>query len=94
MVIIQVIIKNNNYKLELLENCEIKTKQELLERERYFIENSECVNKEIPGRTKNESQKEYYNTNKDKILTHQKEYYNVNKDNLKKQQNSNFVPRS
>jgi len=57
------IMKNNNYKIELLENCDIKTKQELLQRERYYIENNECLNKIVPGRNK----KEYYDVNKDKI---------------------------
>ena len=57
------ILKNNDYKIELLENCDIKTKQELLQRERYYIENNECLNKIVPGRNK----KEYYDVNKDKI---------------------------
>ena len=57
------IIKNDNYKIELLEDCNIKTKQELIARERYYIENNECLNKYIPGR----SQKEYRDANKDKL---------------------------
>ena len=64
------IIKNDNYKIELLEDCDIKTKQELLTRERFYIENNNCLNKCIPVRTKKEYydyQKEYYNDNKDKI---------------------------
>ena len=61
------IIKNNDYKIELLEKCDIKTKQELASRERYFIENNECVNKVIPGRSHKESVKAYNDTNKDEI---------------------------
>ena len=64
------ILKNNDYKIELLEDCEIKTKEELLARERFFIENNDCLNNNIPGRTDKEYkqyQKEYYNDNKDKI---------------------------
>ena len=57
------IIKNNDYNIELLEDCDIKTKNELLARERFFIENNECLNKVIPGRTK----KEYKIVNKDKV---------------------------
>ena len=63
------IIKNNNYKIELLEDCNIKTKQELLARERFFIENNDCLNNNIPGRTDKEYkqyQKEYKKANKDK----------------------------
>ena len=33
------VIKNNDYKIELLEACNIKTKEELYTRERYFIKN-------------------------------------------------------
>ena len=65
------ILKNNDYKIELLENCNIKTKDELLVRERYFIENNECLNKCIPGRTV----KQYYNDNKDKINIKKKERF-------------------
>ena len=68
------IIKNDDYKIELIEICNIKTKQELLQRERYFIENSSCLNKTIPGR----SRREYKDDNKDKI----KEYYIANKDEI------------
>ena len=49
------IIKNNDYKIELIEACDIKTKQELFQKERYYIENNDCLNKNIPCR----SQKEY-----------------------------------
>jgi len=38
------ILKNNDYKIELIETTDDKT------RERYWIENSECVNKIIPGK--------------------------------------------
>jgi len=63
------ILKNNDYKIELLEDCEIKTKDELLAKERYYIENNDCLNKCIPVRTEKEYkqyQKEYRETNKDK----------------------------
>jgi len=76
------IIKNNDCEIELLENCEVKTKSELLARERYFIENTECVNKKIPGRTKQEwddANKEYYkkyrDANKEKLTNKLKEKF-------------------
>ena len=65
------IIKNNDYKIELLEDCDINTKHELFERERFFIENNECLNKNIPDI----SYKQYYNDNINKIDYYQKEYY-------------------
>jgi len=79
------ILKNNDFKIELLEKCNIKTKQELLARERFYIENNECVNKCIPGRYDKgtqQYQKQYYSDNKDKINKSQKDYYIDNKRKL------------
>ena len=39
------IIANGDYKIELIEETDDKI------RERYWIENTECINKTIPGRT-------------------------------------------
>jgi len=39
------IIANGNYKIELIEETDDKT------RERYWVENTECINIRIPGRT-------------------------------------------
>ena len=79
------ILKNNDYKIELLEDCEIKTKQELLARERFYIDDNECLNKNIPGRT----DKQYYNDNKNKIDDYQKEYRETNKDKFKEYREAN-----
>ena len=79
------VLKNNDYKIELIENCNIKTKQELLARERFYIKNNECLNKNIPGRTDKEIQqyqKDYKKTNKDKIDNFNKAYYIRNKEKL------------
>jgi hypothetical protein len=70
-----------------------KSKAELYKRERYYIENTACINKVIPGRTHNESvkayedthkesRKLYYTKNKDKLNTYQKKYDTVNKDKI------------
>ena len=66
------IIKNNDFTIKLLEKCNIKTKQELYQRERYYIENNECLNKNIPGRTL----KEYKETKK-LIRIEEKSHYNI-----------------
>ena len=79
------IIKNNDYKIESIENCNIKTKQELFARERYFIENNECINKIIPGRT----DKEYKDDNKDKINEKKNLYRDANKDKIKAYRDAN-----
>ena len=50
-------------------------KYELQARERWHIENNECVNKFIPGRTK----KEWEEANKEKIAQQTKEWYEEHK---------------
>jgi len=66
------IIKNGDYKIELIEETEDDT------RERYWIENTECINKIIPGRNR----KEYRENNKEKIKKYQSEYRKNNKEKL------------
>jgi len=69
------IIKNGDYKIELIEETEDET------RERYWILNTECVNKQIPGRTK----KEWYQDNKINIKNNSRKYYQDHrKDKLEK----------
>ncbi len=73
------ILRNNDYRIvlvEKLENC--NSKEELLKRERYYIESLECVNKNTPTRTP----KEYYEDNKNKILSYKKEYRKDNKNKI------------
>jgi hypothetical protein len=64
------IIEQGNYDIELVERMEYESKEELLRRERHFIEIIECVNKVIPTRT----HKEYYEDNKMQIADKRKEY--------------------
>ena len=68
------IIKGGNYQIILIEYAPCNNKEELLRKERYFIENMNCVNKVVPLRT----DKEYKEDNKDKI----KEYNERNKDHI------------
>ena len=75
------IIKNNDYKIELVEEIEFETKDALHERERFYIENNDCVNKNIPNRTMKEYLKEYNKENKEKIAEKKK---NIIKNIIKK----------
>ena len=68
-----------NCKIELVEDYECKTKEELHQREGYWIKNHPCVNKTIAGRTN----KEYKKDNKDKIREQRKEYHQANKEYYK-----------
>ena len=67
-----------NPKIHLIENFPCNTKAELETRERYFIQNNECINKIIPTR----SQKEYYEDNKEIRKQQSKEYRNKNKEEI------------
>jgi hypothetical protein len=60
------IIKNNDFRIELIKYVIYKEKIKLYQRERYYIENNKSINKMIPSRT----EKEYRIDNKE----YKKEY--------------------
>ncbi len=81
-------------KIVLIEKFPCESKDELCARERYFIENTDCINIVVPGRTQKEwceinkdkikeRKKEYYQKNKEQISERDKKYYQNNKDNKK-----------
>lgn len=76
------ILKNNDYNIILLESYPCKNRDELLARERYYIDNNNCINKNRPIITEDEKKeliKEYNETNKDKIKEYYKQYRESNK---------------
>lgn len=79
------ILENNNYSIILLEEYPCETKDQLLARERYYIDNNVCVNKFIPGRTK----KQYYQENREQALKQKKVYYEENKEKIKEYRKNN-----
>ena len=79
------IFKNNDYRIELLEEVNCTCKQELVAVERKYIETMECVNKVVPGR----SMKEYRLANKEKIAMQDKAYYQKNKERIRDRKNAN-----
>ena len=60
------ILKNDDFKIELMEEIKCDDKKTMHERERFYIDNFECVNKIKPSRTKKEYNKMYYQLNKKK----------------------------
>jgi hypothetical protein len=64
-----IIIEHDNYKIELIEECSCATKTELQERERHYIQTTECVNIALTDRGS-----DHYKKNRDKILAYQREY--------------------
>ena len=67
------IIKNDNFKIELLEEYSCNNQEELDTKERFYIQSINCVNKYIPSRTR----QEYYVDKIDEF----KDYYQKVKDN-------------
>ena len=67
------IIERGNYSIVLVEEYPCENKEQLNKRERYYIENNECVNKYIPTRTKSEYGKEWSLVNRDYLTQKQRE---------------------
>ena len=63
--------KGSTVHIALVEDFPCDRKEQLNARERYYIENNECVNKIIPGRTP----KEYKEDHKEKFQTYFKDLY-------------------
>jgi len=70
------LIETGQYEITLIELFPCGSKDELTARERFHIESNICVNKYIPTQT----DKEYYQKNKEEILEKVKSYYETNKD--------------
>jgi hypothetical protein len=58
-----IIIATGNFEIQLIENYPCKNKPELEEREAYYIQTVDCVNKCVPGRT----DKQYREDNRERI---------------------------
>lgn len=69
------IIETNDYYISLVENVPCESKDELLQRERYYIDNNKCVNKAKPIAGKEEKRQ---NTS-----VYKKKYYKLHKEDLK-----------
>ena len=65
----------------LVEDFPCERKEDLLARERFYIESNTCVNKNIPGRT----EKEWREKNKEILLEKRREYIKQNSEKLKKE---------
>jgi len=83
------ILKNDDYKIILVENFECNSKDELRAREQHYINNNDCINKHrafITEEEKNDYKKtqsnNYYQDNKDKLKEQSKKYYEKYKENV------------
>jgi hypothetical protein len=77
-----LLVLNNDCHIILVEELDIKTKKDLEERERWYIENNDCVNKIIPNQTCDE----WYDKHKDKHNTRCMKRYYAKKDEILKRQ--------
>jgi len=88
------ILKNEDYQVIILEEFEINTLDELknqYSKEREYIEKElNCINKNLPFRTK-EDIKKYYENNKIEILKKRSERYIKNRDKELSRQNSYYL---
>jgi len=80
------VMENNDYEIVLVQEYPCDNKEQLHRMERFYIENTACVNKCIPTRTV----KEYHEQNKTKISQQKKEYYIANRQKLLKKYNTKF----
>ena len=83
------ILKNGEYDIVLMEAVCCENREQLLQRERFHIENNVCINKNIPSRTIQELQearikkcKIYNEKNKDKIKEQMRQNYEANKERI------------
>jgi hypothetical protein len=78
-----------NCEIVLLESVNCNSKDELRAREGFYIQNNICVNKNVAGRSRQESIKYYRDNNKENIKENMKLYYETNKENIKLYYQSN-----
>ena len=83
------IIERGNYSYSLVEDCPCERKEQLIAREKFYIKNNECVNKCIPGRTREEileydkkRSNEFRKNNPEKRKEVLRNYYVRNKDKI------------
>ncbi len=85
-----VLFDSVEYKIsiDLMEEIEYENKEDLLWLERWWIENNECVNKQIPIREEGEALKEWYKKPESKIICRERDerFRENNREKLRLQQ--------
>ena len=90
-----------NCKIEWVEDYPCNSKKELARREGFYIQNNACVNKNVAGRTSEESREatrektnkrmsEYYKKNADRIKAYQKEHGLKYADKIKERKQKHY----
>jgi len=81
------LIESGDYTISLIELCPCGSKDEMTARERFYIETMTCVNKSVPGKTR----QEYYEENKDHIHEQQKIWEEVNKEQIAERKRAYYI---
>lgn len=68
------VLKNGDYNIVLIENFKCESKEQLLSRERYYIDSIECVNKVLPTQTP----QEWRDKNRDEKKKYDKDFRDKN----------------
>jgi hypothetical protein len=87
------IINRGNFTFSIVEELICETKTDLLKRERYYIENNECVNIKIPYKTKeeiNEGKKKYRLEHKEELLKIHAIYRENNRERLREMETKRY----
>ena len=91
------ILDRNDYFIELIENYPCNSKRELETRERWWIENNQCINNKLPIVSEEETKryrldyykkhkehyKQYRDNHKEVVREYNKEYRHQNKEKIK-----------
>ena len=92
------VLENENYEIVLVELAPCNSKMELHQRERYYIESNECVNKNIPTRTDEKYRRdnidtinEYRLNNKERFSEQRAGHYLINKERISEQRAEYYV---
>jgi hypothetical protein len=81
----KILFEKGDVDIVLVEAFPCNNKEELHSRERWYIENNECINLMVPMRT----QKEWREQNKEKLQEDKKKWYQNNKEKNREQNKEN-----
>jgi hypothetical protein len=74
-----IVLECDDYKIELVKDFPCNNNRQLLTEEGIYIRNNECINKQIPNRTKKDYMTTYSLENKERIQEYRKKYKEAKK---------------
>jgi len=78
-----LVIDTDDWDYMVVERVEYEHDYELKNKERDWVETNECVNKQMPNRSKKEYDEAYYEQNKEQLKEQSKQYRETNKEHIK-----------